>query len=141
MGSDFGRAREPLSQRFALEILHDEILDLLVVCHALRSPGQSLVSHVVQGADVRVIERADLPRFPLEALTQHGISGDVGREQLDRHSPLESGIGGSIDLAHSADANQRLDTIGTELDANVQGHRSSKRAHCRGTTAATAERE
>ena len=55
--------QQPTGQRFALEIFHDEELHVI------------LESHVVERADVRVVQRGDRPHLALEALAaMSGVS-------------------------------------------------------------------
>ena len=51
---DSGAAGQPIRQRLAVEALHDEKVDAV------------LVADVVEGADVRMIQRGDRLRFALE---------------------------------------------------------------------------
>ena len=53
-----GRAREPGGERFALDHLEDEVVDGLAL--------DRLLADVVQGADVRMVQRGDALRLAFE---------------------------------------------------------------------------
>ena len=96
---------EPLGQRLALEILHDQEVNPV------------LAADVMERADVRMIQRGDGARLTLEALASLGIVGDLRRQDLDRHVPTEPGVAGAVDLAHPARAEPRVDLIRANLPA------------------------
>ena len=84
--------RQPVRQRLALEVLHDEIL------------GLALSPHVVEGADVRVRELRDRLCLPLEPLPRLGRSREMLRQDLDRHRPSEPRVPRPVHLSHSSRA-------------------------------------
>jgi hypothetical protein len=57
--------QEPVRQRFSFQVLHDEVLDAV------------LIPDVVERADVRMRERRDRLRFPLEPLPHLLARGEV----------------------------------------------------------------
>jgi len=59
--------RDTLCERFAFYELHDEEI------------GVALLPDIVEGADVRMTEAGDRPRFPLEASAVHRRCSDVLR--------------------------------------------------------------
>ena len=60
--------RQPVRERLAFEILHDEVR------------GAVLLAHVVQRADVRMIELRDRARLAVEPLAELRIGGEcLGR--------------------------------------------------------------
>src|SRR5580700_12091676 len=68
------RKRSPsqaVGQRFAFQVLHDEKIDAV------------LRADVVQGANMRVIQRRNRLRLALHALSEIGIRGEMGRQNLD----------------------------------------------------------
>ena len=65
--------QQPVRQRLALQVLHDEVL------------GLALPAHVVERADVRVRQLRDRLRFALETLAGLGRRRQVRRQHLDRH--------------------------------------------------------
>ncbi len=104
-------AAQAVGQRIAVEILHDEILDAL------------LRAHIVQRADVRMGERRDRPRLALEALAHLGVRGEMPRENLDRHRPVEARVLGFVDLAHPPGADGRENLVRPELRSGGKSHR------------------
>ena len=78
------------------------------VCHRCRNARM-----VEVGEDLRLTLK---PRKPI------GISGKRLGEDLQRHLPVQLGIGGLIDLAHPALANEGGDIVVAESGADVQGH-------------------
>jgi hypothetical protein len=55
--------------------------------------------------------------FALEARKAVGISGEDGREDLERHVAIQLRIAGAIDLTHAARADERQDLICAETSA------------------------
>src|SRR5262245_22108460 len=66
-------ACEPLCQRLPFPQLDHQEVDL------------ALAPHVVEGADVRMIEVGDGARFALEPGAHLGAAGEARREHLDRY--------------------------------------------------------
>jgi hypothetical protein len=66
---------------------------------------------VVQGADVRVIQRGDGSRLALEALLQVRRISQMGWQHLDRDHAIQSGVPGPIDLAHASSADGAEDVV------------------------------
>ena len=112
-----GAARQPVGERRALEVLHDEIGRGFAVAR--------LAPDIVQRADVRVAERRDHPGFTLEALAPLGICRERLREHLDRDGAVQTGVECPVNLAHAAGADERHDFVGTEASAGRDaGHRT-----------------
>ena len=80
---------ELLRQRLPLQKFHDEKVDAV------------LVTDVVERADVRVRQRRDRLRLPLEALTHLGVRGQMRWEDFDRDGPVQPRVLRPIDLPHS----------------------------------------
>ena len=57
---------QPIGERFPFQVLHYQEIDTV------------LMADVIQGADARMIQRRNRPRFPLESLLQFG----TGREMI-----------------------------------------------------------
>ena len=93
---------EPLGQGLALEVLHDEELDAV------------LVADVVQRADVGVGKRRDGLRFPLEPLTTLGAGGEVRRQDFYRDRAIEPRVARLVHLAHAARADRGDDLVRAE---------------------------
>ncbi len=107
---------QPRRQRLAVEILHDEEVDPVVV------------PHLVQRADARMRESSDRPRFVREARPTARVGRGVRQQHLDRDVAIEPGVAGLVDLAHAASADKALDLE----DAQAQTrHQASGRMRCR----------
>ena len=74
----------------------------------------------MHGDDVGVIEGRRRLRFTLKAAPGRRI-GEVVREELDRHGPVQIGIVRPIHHAHPADADTRLELIDAEALAGQIG--------------------
>ena len=84
--------RETLRQRFALEVLHHQEVQVAVV--------RASLSDVEYGADVRMAESGKRLGLPLEPLLQRGVRRHVRRQDLDRDRPIQTSVVGLVDLAH-----------------------------------------
>jgi hypothetical protein len=88
---DFQRsARQALGERFTLEKLHDDEVDIVVV------------TNIVKGADVRVIQGRNSASLAVEALAHFGTRRDLRRKYLDGDDAVESRVSGFVNLAHAA---------------------------------------
>ena len=81
-----------------------------------------MAADVMQRADVRVVQAGDGLRLALEPLLQIRVGGECLGQHLERHVPVERGIAGAVDLAHSALAYLGGDRIRAECGAEAQGH-------------------
>ena len=96
---------EPIGKRLALDELEHE-------------RGRAIhVLDAVDGADVRMIQRGQQPRFALEAGEPLGIDREQARKDLDRDVAPELRVARAIDLAHAAGAKPCVNPIRTELPA------------------------
>ena len=98
-------ARQARVERLAGQQLHDEIRRV------------ALDAHVVQHADVRMLEPGNQARLALEALAGSRIAHGLGAEHLERHGAAQAGVGGAIHLPHAAFAQGRDDFVGAESGA------------------------
>ena len=73
---------------------------------------------VVDGDDVRVVDRGGQPRLAQEALAEALVLGELGGEDLQRHRPLECEVVGAVDDAHPAAADQRFQPVAGKLAAD-----------------------
>ncbi len=78
---------QPLRQRLAIEILHDQEVRL------------TFLANVVEGADVRVVQGSNRSGFALEPLLQIGVIGDMLGQHLDGDGAVQAGVAGFVDLA------------------------------------------
>ena len=95
----------PVRQRLAVEILHDEVVDRLVT------------ADIVDGTDVRMRERGNRPRLALESRAAIRIGRQVGRQHLHRHRAIEPRVARFVDLAHAARAEGGEDLVWAESSA------------------------
>ncbi len=103
---------QPRRQGLAGDQLHHQVVDAVVV------------THVVQGADVRMVELGEGARLALEAGGQLRRIPQPPRQHLDRHLALEALVPGPVDLTHAAGAQGGDDGVGAEAGAGGQGHGS-----------------
>ena len=95
-------AGDPIGQRLALEVLHDE------------ERGSVVLADVVQRADVRVGELRDGARFQVEARAELRIGRQRLGQDFHRDEPIEPGVAGFVDLAHAAGAERAEDFVRSE---------------------------
>jgi hypothetical protein len=81
--------------------------------------------------DVRVVQRCQDFGLTLESRQPLRVGRNRPGQYLDGNQTLQVGIGGFVDLTHSAFADLADDFIGTETSAGRQGH--LVRADYRGT--------
>src|SRR5207245_4613352 len=105
-----GLAIHVLFERLTFEQLHDEELLPLVF------------SHVVNRADVRIVERGCGVCFTLEAPLRAGFHGETRRQNLDSDASFEARVSGAVNFAHPASANERFNSIWTQVGARRQVH-------------------
>ena len=113
LGCVFERAgqwqRSPLQpglERLAIDVLHDEVVDAV------------LDPHVIQRADVRMIEAGDDVRLAPEALLTIRVIRELPGKCFDGDRAVQACIDGTIDLAHAAGGDQRLYFVGAEDTSN-----------------------
>src|SRR5262249_2932358 len=90
--------------------LHDQKADIVVL------------TDVVHGADVRMIQRRDRARLALEAAPQVGVFRERLWQNLDSDDAVEARISGAIDLAHTASAEGAADLVRTEASTSRERH-------------------
>src|SRR5450631_3063778 len=101
---------QPVVKALALHELH----------HQIR--GSVLCAHVVEHADVRMIQRRNDPGFALEPLLRLGIVRKMGGKNLDRYRPVQASVARAINLAHAARPERRFNFIRTESGARGKSH-------------------
>jgi hypothetical protein len=111
----------------AFEQLHDEELPPFVF------------SHVVNRANVRIVQRGCGVCFAFEALLRIRFGVDIRRQNLDRNVSIETCVSGAVNFAHPAGAYGRFDFIWTQPGARRQVHRAAN--YKPGTTGRTAPLE
>jgi hypothetical protein len=81
-----------------------------------------LPPEVVNGEDVRMRERGDGLRLPLEPREGCGVRGERLGQDLDRDVAIQLRVARSVDLAHAACTKQRDDFVRAEASAGGDGH-------------------
>jgi hypothetical protein len=100
---------QPIGQRLAVEILHDEKR------HAL------LIADVVERADVRMGELRDGARLAIEPIAEQRIGRECIGKDFDRDRAVEPGVSGFVDLAHTAGPEGGQDLERPEAPAGTEG--------------------
>ncbi len=90
---------QPLGQRLAFDVLHNEVIDTV------------LLAYVIKRADVRMVELRNRLRLAFEACLAFGALGEMLGEDLDGDGPVEAGVVGFVNLAHSSLADWREDFV------------------------------
>src|SRR5258708_13874795 len=99
-----------LLERLAFEQLHDEELLPLVF------------SHVVNRADMRIVQRGCRACFALEPLLRTGFCDETRRQNLDGYVSSETRVGRPVNLAHPAGPQKCPDFIGSKFCACTDRH-------------------
>jgi hypothetical protein len=119
----------PVRGRERLGSLRDEGQNLLQLQLAVRELAQGLAldelhrdevqavraAHVVDGDEVRVVERGDRAGLSLEARDALRVGDELGRENLQRDPSAEARVEGEIDLAHAPRAEQFFYPVSPDL--------------------------
>ena len=101
--------RQPVGQRLAFEVLHDEKRRAL------------LLADVVERADVRMRELAIGAAFAVEPFAELRVGGQRVGEDLDRDGAVEARVARLVHLAHAARADRGGDLVGAEAGAGWRG--------------------
>ncbi len=114
LGQDLGGA---LGGHGALALDHRAQVRALDVAHRdVELPV--LLARLVERDHVRVLDlRRDL-RLVLEPLAERRVGGQVGRDQLQRHLPVQPDLGGAVDDPHPAPPGDRLEPVPGDLRAD-----------------------
>ena len=103
-------ALESRRERLAFQVLHHQVFDV------------SFAPHVVQRANVRMVETGDQARFTLEPFAGFRTLRSPGEQNLDSDNPAETRITRSIHLAHAAGPDGGEDLVRAETSARMEGH-------------------
>ncbi len=93
---------ESLRKRLAFEMLHHQVV------------GPILVAHVIERADVRMIQAGDDAGLALEPLARLRARSKMCGKHLDGNDAIESRVSSLIHLAHAAFAELRDDLVVAE---------------------------
>ena len=91
-----------IHQGFALQKFQDQVVD------------RSLGAHVVELADVGMIERGNGPPFTLEAFPRLRLVRAMEGKDLDRDHTVEASVTSAVHLAHSTRAHLGHDLVWTK---------------------------
>jgi hypothetical protein len=86
-----------------------------------------LMTYVVKGANIRVLERCDGSGFALEALQPRRIGRQRAWDHFDGNNSIQPNIPGAVHLTHSAGSKQGLHLIGAKARASGEKRISSFR--------------
>ena len=75
---------------------------------------------VINGADVRVVQRGSGPRLALEPVQRETISRETLRQALQRDPPAETRVLRFVDLAHAAGPERRDDAVAADGSAGTR---------------------
>jgi len=108
-GHDVHRSRaQTLLERFALEQLHRD--------------ERRVGADVVDGADIRMVQRCGRAGLTLEPFDRLGIGLESLGQRLERDDPPESCVLSAIDLAHATRSDHGLDGVRPEPAPRLECH-------------------
>jgi hypothetical protein len=90
---------ETIGESLAFQILHHEVADAV------------LLSDIMEGADVGMVQRRDGSGFAVETLPGVGILGKLRRKNFDGNSAIQASVARAIDFTHAAGAYGRNDLV------------------------------
>ena len=96
-------ARDELCERLTVNELQHECVNVRALLEA------------VNCGDVRVVERGDDLRFPLESGDALAIEREVAREHLERDVSMKCGVVRTVHLTHAAGSDQCPNLVGAEV--------------------------
>ena len=108
-----GRQRslaQAIGQRLAFQTFHHQEV------HAILMP------HIVQRANVGMVQRRDGARLAIEALLGFRIFRQMAGQNFNRDNTVEARIFRAVHLSHAARAQRRLNFVRTKLRARGQSH-------------------
>jgi hypothetical protein len=79
-------------------------------------------AYVVDGHDVRMIQRAGQARFLLESDEVLGVRRQLGADDLERDVSVQAHIPRPVDLAHASGPDEACDLVNTQLGASREAH-------------------
>ena len=97
---------QPVSERLAVEQLHDDVV----------------LSDVVERADVGMRELRDGLRLAREAKLELGVLGEFRGEDLHRYRAVEPRVARPVDLPHPARPDRRDDFVRPQARTAGDGH-------------------
>ena len=107
-------ARRPL--RLEAAAAPDQGLEVRPLDPAHRDEERALgLPRLVDGDDVRMVDRGREQRLPLEALAEAVVVGQVRSDELQRHGALQRQLGRVVDDSHTAAPGEGLDPVSRHL--------------------------
>ncbi len=97
------KAGQPVFQGLALQVLHHH--------ERLNGAVGIVFADVVDGADVRMIERRGSPRFALEALQGLGVPSQLVGQEFERHPAAQPAVVSRVDHPHTPTAELGHDLV------------------------------
>ena len=91
---------QAVPQRLTLDELGDEVRTVIDL------------AEIVDDDDMRVVQTGRGSGFLMKPSQPIAVNGEIRRQELERHRPIELGVVGKIDLAHAARAQPRHQLIG-----------------------------
>ncbi len=82
-----------------------------------------MFSHVVNGADMGIVQRGCDVCFALKALLRAGFCSEMRGQNLDGDISIKTRVTGTVHFTHAASANGRFDPIWAQPGARGQVHR------------------
>ena len=101
---------QPLRQRLSFDALHHQITDAV------------LTAHIVQHANVRMVQAGNGFRFALKSLLAHRIGGKLSWQNLHRHIALQPRIPRSVHFTHPARTERVQDLVGSQPNTTGECH-------------------
>ena len=110
VGDDLRRAR-----RLQRPLLGDDRPEVGPVDVAHRDEQRArILSRVVHGDDVGVIDRRDVAQLAREARAELDLLGELGRDELERDMTLQHDVDRLVDDPHPAAADESLEAIASD---------------------------
>ena len=100
-------ARQDLAERHAIDVLHDDVGD----DRRLGAIDEDVFARVVDRDDVGVIQGSRGLCLTPEAGLERGITGEIGAQNLDGHSPSQPGVACLPHLGHAAPADDPYEFV------------------------------
>jgi hypothetical protein len=136
---------QPVGQGFAVKAFHHEVVDRAALWRRGRSAFRpaafaerlrrakppfrltlgDVTAHVVERADVRVVQCGDRLRLAFEARAPLGVGAELLGQDLDGDVAVEARVAGSVNLSHPAGTDGGQDLIRAEPRAGAEAQSTS----------------
>src|ERR1041385_8903242 len=118
-----GLPGEEVAQRLPFDELHGDVVQLLgplLRGDRLHDVRRARLPDLVDGDDVRMVERGRGLRFLREAVDALAVVGDDGWQDFERDVAAEALVAGAVDVAHPAGGDESQDAIRADAGAARQ---------------------